>query len=126
MTAQSPQSISVDSVDEANRLPGDDSGGGDPIAGGQERGDGDSAGGSVLLRSCAPSISVATAVGMGCAECVRSICASRDCVCLAGERNTIWGQRQGQKLMLPTCFRPNDYSRSRVGTNYNNMIIFCV
>ena len=51
------KSISVDSIDEANRLPGDDSGGGDPIAGGQERGGGGSAGGSVSSRSRAPSIS---------------------------------------------------------------------
>ena len=54
------KSISVDSVDDANRLPGDDSGGsggGDPTAAGQERGGGGSGGGSVSSRSRAPSIS---------------------------------------------------------------------
>ena len=54
------KSISVDSVDEATRLPGDDSGGsggGDPTAAGQERAGGGSVGGSVSSRSRAPSIS---------------------------------------------------------------------
>jgi hypothetical protein len=54
------KSISVDSVDDANRLPGDDSGGnggGDPAAAGQGRSGGGSAGGSVSSRSRAPSIS---------------------------------------------------------------------
>ena len=57
------KSISVDSVDEPNRLPGDDSGGsggGDSSAAGQERGGGGgggSGGGSVSSRSRAPSIS---------------------------------------------------------------------
>jgi hypothetical protein len=56
------KSISVDSVDDANRLPGDDSGGsggGDPTAAGQERGGGGggSGGGSVSSRSRAASIS---------------------------------------------------------------------
>jgi hypothetical protein len=56
------KSISVDSVDDANRLPGDDSagnGGGDPTVAGQERAGGGSGsgGGSVSSRSRAPSIS---------------------------------------------------------------------
>jgi len=76
--------MSINSVNKADKLPGDHSGGGDPIASGQDHGGGGSAGGSVSSHSRAPSISAATAVGMGCGV-------HRECLHVQGLRLPGWG-----------------------------------